>query len=272
MVSHVDEDGLLSLHKLGDWTASTLVDQRVAIRSRTGTVAGVVGRRSDAGDPSWTDLYVDIGARGHDEALSCVGLGDPVVVVGDPVELAGDRIASRSCDNRVSLWAGLEALRALSADPPDWDVALVASVQEERSYAGARTSTARLAPDAALVLDVTWATDTPAANAHQHGSHPLGSGPAVMRAPSVHPQLFTHLVHAAELLGDPYTIEVAETSLTDADAVFPVGAGVATCVASIPMRRYHSPAETVQLSDVAACSRLTEAFARGLEPELDLTR
>jgi putative aminopeptidase FrvX len=47
---------------------------------------------------------------------------------------------------------------------------------------------------------------------------------------------------------------------------------VPTCIASIPMRRYHSPAETVQLSDADACRRLVEAFARGLEPGLDLSR
>ena len=30
MVSHVDDDGLLALHRLGSWNAATLVDQRVA--------------------------------------------------------------------------------------------------------------------------------------------------------------------------------------------------------------------------------------------------
>jgi endoglucanase len=201
-----------------------------------------------------------------------VGLGDPVVIACDPVELGGGRFASRACDNRVSLWTGLEALRGLADDPPDWDVALVASVQEERSYAGAQTSATRLVPDAAIVLDVTWATDMPSASSREHGSHPLGSGAAILRGPSVHPVLFERLVSVAEKLGDPYSVEVAETSLTDADAVFSAAVGIATCIASIPMRRYHSPAETVQLSDVLACRRLVEAFARGLEPGLDLTR
>jgi putative aminopeptidase FrvX len=145
-------------------------------------------------------------------------------------------------------------------------------VQEERSYGGARTTAFRLAPDTALVLDVTWATDTPGANPHEHGDHPLGSGAAILRGPSVHPALADRLAEHARQLGDPHTIEVAGASLTDADLVYLTGAGVPTCIASIPMRRYHSPAETVQLSDVEACARLVEAFARGLEPGLDLTR
>jgi endoglucanase len=272
MVSHVDGEGFLSLHALGHWRAATLLDQRVEVLGRDGAVPGVVARRGPGRRTSWADLYVDIGASSDDEALARVGLGDPVVVVGPPIALAGGRIASKSCDNRVSLYAAIEALRSLAADPPPWDVALVASVQEERSYGGAATTAFRLGPDAALVFDVTWATDAPGASPHEYGHHPLGSGASILRGPAVHPALFDRLLVAAEAGGIPYTVEVAAASLTDADAVYPAGAGVPTAVAMIPMRRYHSPAETVQLSDVEAVSRLAAGFARSLEPGLDLAR
>ena len=272
MVSHVDGEGFLSLHALGDGRASTLLDQRVEVLGRGGAVPGVVARRGSGRRTSWADLYVDIGARSDEEALALVALGDPVVVVGPPIELAGGRIASKSCDNRVSLYAAIVAMRALAADPPPWDVALVASVQEERSYAGAATTAFRLAPDAALVLDVTWATDAPGASPHEYGHHPLGSGAVILRGPAVHPALFDRLLATAERVGVPHTIEVAGNSLTDAEAVYPAGAGIPTAVAMVPMRRYHSPAETVQLSDVEALSRLAEGFARSFEPGLDLAR
>jgi len=272
MVSHVDEDGFLSLHALGEGEAATLVDQRVEVIARDGAVPGVVGKRTTKRKTAWADLYVDVGATGRDDAVRLVELGDPVVVVGPPVELAGGRFASRACDNRVSVYVALAALRALAADPPPWDVAVVASVQEEGSYAGAATSAFRLAPDAALVIDVTWATDTPGASPHEHGHHPLGSGAAILRGPAVHPALFDLAVTQAKAGGIPHTVEVAQVSLTDADSVYTAGAGVPTAVVSTPMRRYHSPAETVQLSDIDASIRLVEAFARGLEPGLDLRR
>jgi len=272
MVSHVDDDGFLSLHKLGTFEAATLVDRHVEVVSGGNMVPGVVHRRSSKGKPAWNDLYLDIGADDRASALALVALGDPVVQVGPPVELAGGRIAAKACDNRAGVYAALEALRALAAEPPAWDVALVASVQEEGSYAGARTTAFRLAPDAALVVDVTWATDTPGANPHEHGHHRLGGGPSILRGPAIHPALAERLVAAAVATGLPYTTEVAEISFTDADAVYSTGAGVPSCVASLPMRRYHSPAETVQLSDVAACTRLAQAFALGLEPALDLRR
>ena len=272
MVSHVDDDGLLSLHGLGSWAAATLVHQRVEVRTRTGRVPGVVGNRTTKGKSAWSDLYVDVGVSSREEALAVLALGDPVVVVGPPVELAGGRIASKSCDNRVGVYVGLEALRALAADPPPWDVALVATVQEEGTYAGAQTTAFRLAPDAAVVLDVTWATDTPDAGPREHGDHALGGGPAILRGPVVHPRLFDVLVATGQSLEIPHTIEVAGKSLTDADAAQIAGGGVATCVASIPMRRYHAPSETVQLSDVEHTRALVEAFARALEPGLDLSR
>ena len=272
MVSHIDDDGFLSLHGLGTLEADTLVDQRIEVMTHDGVVPGVVGKRGPKRRPAWADLYVDIGAGGRDDALRLIALGDPVVFVGPPVELAGGRFASKACDNRVSVYVALEALRALAADPPPCDIAVVASVQEEGSYAGAATSAFRLAPDAALVLDVTWATDTPGASPHEHGHHPLGSGAAILRGPEVHPALFEHAVAQAVAGGIPYTVEVAQMSLTDAASVYVAGAGIPTAVVSTPLRRYHSPAETVQLSDIDASIRLVEAFARSLEPGLDLRR
>ncbi len=272
MVSHIDDDGFLSLHALGTGEAATLVDQRVDVIGRHGAVTGVVGKRGPKRKVAWADLYVDIGAEGRNDALRLIALGDPVVVVGPPVELAGGRFASKACDNRVSLYVALQVLRALSADPPAWDVAVVASVQEEGSYAGAATSAFRLAPDAALVLDVTWATDTPGASPHEHGHHPLGSGAAILRGPAVHAALFERAMEQAAAGGIAHTVEVAQTSLTDADSVYVAGAGIPTAVVSTPMRRYHSPAETVQLSDIDASIRLAEAFVRSLEPGLDLRR
>jgi putative aminopeptidase FrvX len=272
MISHVDEAGYLALHAVGGWSPETLVGQRVHVRTRAGTLPGVVGRRTEKGKVGWGDLYVDVGAAGRDEARDLVAAGDPLVVSGAPLELAGGRIASKSCDNRAGLYAGLEALRALAAELPAWDVALVATVQEEGSGAGGQTTATRLAPDAVLVLDVTWATDTPGADPRTHGEHALGSGPAILRGPAVHPALHELLANLAHALGMPWTVEVAASTLTDADAAYLTGGGVPTCVVSIPMRRYHSPCETVQLSDVEETRRLLETFARGLAPELDLAR
>jgi endoglucanase len=272
-VSHVEDDGALAVLRLASWRAEQAAGQRVEILAAGGAVPGVVARRTRDGDLEWRDLYVDIGAGSREEALALVSPGDPGVLAGPPLELPGGRVMSKALDNRASVFAALEALRRLAADPPACDVVLVATVQEEGSGLGAETSAFRLAPDVALVVDVTWATDVPAADVRLHGDHRLGSGAAVMRgSPSVHPAVAERLLAAAREEGIPHTVEVAKETHTDADSVHRTGAGVPTGVVSIPLRYMHSPNEVAQLADVDACSLLLEAFARRLEPGLDLVR
>ena len=271
-VSHVHEDGLLAVLRLASWDAIAATGQRVEILAGADRVPGVVARRSTEGDLEWTGLYVDIGAADADEALRLVSPGDPAVLVGVPMELAGGRVVSKSLDNRASVYAALVALEGLAAEPPRCDVALVASVQEEGSGLGAATSAFRLAPDLALAVDVTYATDIPAGDVRKYGAHALGSGPTIMRGPTVHPLVARILLDAARDESIAHTIEVAKTTYTDADDVHRAGGGIPTGVVSIPLRYMHTANEVVQLSDIEGCARLLEAFARRVEPGLDLAR
>ena len=73
--------------------------------------------------------------------------GDPVVLDGPPEELPNGRVLSGALDDRVGIYACLEVLRRVAADPPEWDVALVVSVQEESGTTAARADGAqRLRP------------------------------------------------------------------------------------------------------------------------------
>jgi putative aminopeptidase FrvX len=275
LVSHVGEDGLLLVGRLGGWNPAWAVGQRVTVIARDGLVRGVVGRSTAAAEkPGWGELYVDIGAADGDGARARVRGGDPIVLDAEPIELVNGRVAAGALDNRAGVWVCLEALRRLGAEPPPASaVALVAGTQEEIfSHAGALAGIRRLQPDLAVVVDVTYATDVPEGDAGDSGDHRLGGGPAIFRGPVVHPALFEALVDAAEAEGLSYTIESGERSMTDADAVFLEGEGVPTAVVSIPLRRAHSAVETVQLSDLEDAATLLSAFVRRLEPGLDLAR
>ena len=282
IVTHVDADGFVFFRGVGGWSAEVLRGQRLEVLTREGAIPGVVERArrkvKKGGEQPPTELdelHLDIGAKNGDEAKRLVRPGDVAVIAGEPLELPNGRVASRSLDNRLGAYIALEAARRVadSGEAPG-DVAAVAAVQEEvGDFGGARTSIFSLEPAIAIAVDVTSATDVPGGDPKVEGEHGLGSGPALGRGSTISPRIFDLLAEAAEAEGIEHTIEVsAGTTSTDMDAMYLSRAGVATGLVSIPTRYLHTPTEIVDLADVDACVRVLAAFARRLEPGLELSR
>lgn len=270
VVRDADGDGLLTVARLANWGAAAALGQRVRISGRGGEVRGVVVAPAD-GEPSWEALRVDVGAAGRDEALSLVRPGDAMILAGAPEPLPNGRVLSAALDDRVGVFAGLEALRHLATDRPGWDVSLVVSGQEETgTHGGARVVAERLRPDVALVVEVTYAGDAP--GVAPWGDVRLGGGPTVFRGPVVSPLVGDGLLAAAEAAGIAVAIESGQATWSDADDIFTSGGGVACGIVCIPLRYMHTAGEIVQLSDVEAAVRLLEAYARSLAPDASFTR
>jgi putative aminopeptidase FrvX len=276
IVTHVDDKGFLWFTGVGGWDPQVLIGQRVALATREGPVAGVIGRKpihllreeDRKKVPELRDLHIDVGARDGDEARARVRVGDVAVIAGEPEELLGERVAARSLDNRLGCYVALEAARLVAeAGGAAGDVVAVAAAQEEVTLGGARTTAYRVRPDVALVVDVTHATDVPGVEEREHGAHALGSGPVIGRGSTLHPRVFELLHDAAEAEGIPFTVEAsARNTGTDADAIALSRAGVPCGLIGLPLRYMHSPVETVQISDVENAARLVAAFCRRLEP------
>ncbi len=281
MVTHVDDDGYLYFEGIGGWDPQVLVAQRVVILTRNGPVHGVIGKkpihliRGDAREKASkiTDLWIDIGAGKKDRvAERGVRVGDPGVIDQKLLELGDDLIVSRSIDNRIGAFVVLEALRLLAANRPAAQVAAVATAQEEIGYSGggARTSAYTLDPQVALVVDVTFATDSPDMEKKELGEHRVGGGPVLTRGSAAHAVVFERLVAAAEREGIPYTISASPRfTSTDADAIYLSRSGVPTGIVSVPNRYMHSPNELVSRKDLDAAARLIAAFCRDLADDVD---
>jgi endoglucanase len=275
IVTHVSDDGFLHFIGVGGWDAQILVGQRVELATRGGPVPGVIGKKpihllkedDRKKVAEIKDLHIDVGAKDGDEARELVRIGDVAVIAGEPVELPNGRLASRSLDNRLGAYVALEAARLVAqGGGAPGEVVAVASVQEEITFAGARTTAYALEPDVAVVVDVTHATDAPGIEVKEIGKHELGSGPVIERGSIISPTVFELLHETAEAEGIPFTIAASARSTgTDADAVHISRAGIPTGVVSIPLRYMHSPVELVQLDDVDATARLIAAFAGRLE-------
>jgi len=278
MVIHIDDSGYLWFDTIGGWDEQVLVGQRVVLLARGGPVRGVIGKKAihlmekeDREKPSKVkDLWIDIGAASKAEASERVRVGDAGVLDSGVLEFPNGRVVSRSIDNRIGAFVVLEALRLLAKDRPAVTVTAVATTQEEIGYTGggARTSATGLAPTAAIVVDVTHATDTPGVDKNRHGEVKLGGGPVLSRGSSLNPRVVDLLAEVAEAEKIPYCWHAApKFTATDADAIFSSLRGVATGLVSVPNRYMHSPNEMVVLEDLDRAARLLAAFARRVTTE-----
>jgi putative aminopeptidase FrvX len=282
IVTHIDDKGNLSFIGVGGWDPVILVGQRVEITTKDGVIPGVVGKkpihllkedeRKRAAEIK--DMHIDIGAKDGDEAKAMVRIGDVAVISGDPVDLPNDRFVARAMDNRLGCFVAYEAARLVAeAGGAAGDVIAVAAVQEEITFAGARTFAHRVQPDVAIAVDVTHATDAPGIDEKENGSHPLGSGPVIERGSTMHPRVFDLLAETAEAEAIPHTFSAsARFTGTDADAIHLSRAGIPTGLVSLPLRYMHSPVELVQLGDVLEAAKLLAAFAQRLTAETSFER
>ena len=279
MITHVDDEGFLYFDGIGGWDPQVLVAQRIRILAKDGHIIGVVGKKpihlmkADEREKvsKITDLWIDIGAANRAEVADRgVRVGDPCVLDTTVMELGPRLLASRSIDNRIGAFVVLEAIRRLAKDKktPKASVTAVATAQEEIGYhgGGAQTSAYTVEPDVALVVDVTFATDSPGSEKKELGDHRLGGGPVLARGSSSHALVFERLVEIAEKEKIPHTISAnPKYSSTDADAIYLVRHGIPTGLISVPNRYMHSPNEIVDPNDLENAARLIAAFCRSLE-------
>ena len=281
-ITHIEDSGALRFGQVGGWDPVVLVGQRVAIQTREGAVTGVIARKpihllkddDRRKAPEHKDLHIDIGVKDAEEAGSVVRIGDVAVIDAAPVLLRHDRVISRSLDNRVGCYVAAEAARLVAErGGAPGDVLAMAVVQEETTFAGARTSAFHHEPQLAIAVDLTFATDQPGVELGQITKHEMGSGPVIARGTTLHPAIFEGLYAAAQDEGIPFTIEsLGRATGTDADAIHLSRAGVPTGLVSVPSRYMHSPVEMVALEDIDAAARLIAAFAVRLEPGMSFER
>lgn len=282
IVNWIDDKGYVYIGPIGGWDPQVLVGQRLRFAGRGGDVMGVVGKKPihlmkpDEREKAvkFTELWVDIGAATKAEAEALLSVGDAGVIDARLVELPNGRIVSRSIDDRIGAFVVLEALRRYAEQPGEARVVAVATTQEEIAYqgGGARVSASRVAPQMAIVVDVTFATDHPGVEKKELGEANLGGGPVITRGSVTSPVVVRLLRDTAERCGIPYSLHAAgrDTS-TDADAIHVSREGVATALLSVPNRYMHSPNEMVSLEDLDRTATLIAETCRTVGPATDFT-
>jgi putative aminopeptidase FrvX len=275
VVQHIDDSGFVAINRLGGSDPTIARAKRVSIHTRQGVVSGVVGNtaihlqdRDSNKQPSWKDLFVDIGVSSREEALTLVQIGDPITYAGDFEYLSDELVTGRAIDNRIGGFIIAQAFERLRKARAKLKVNVIAlnSVQEEVGGFGARMMSYRLRPDAAIVTDVTHATDTPGINHREHGLVKLGKGAVIQHGGAAHPAIVRMLedVAGARSIAVQHEATSVRTG-TDTDSIFHSRSGIPSALISTPLRYMHSPAELVSLEDVECVAGLMTEFVLALK-------
>jgi endoglucanase len=176
--------------------------------------------------------------------------------------LAGTRVTGRSFDDRVGSAAQVLAVRRLRPERLRHTVIFIWSVREEIGLEGARAAAAALGlrPARVHAIDTFVSADSPL-ELSNFGLAPLGRG-AVARALDnssvTPPALVDSLVALARARRIP--LQVGTTNGGNDGSVF-AAYGVPDAPIGWPLRYAHSPAETIDLRDVASLADMIQAVA-----------
>lgn len=270
MVTHIDDSGYIYFSAIGGIDPAVLPGTRVHVLTRDKTIEGIIGHKpvhlvppDERGKKvELKKLWIDIGAENGKEAKAFVAVGDPIVYVPKVTKLGAHRISSSGCDDRVGVFVVMEALRIVAEkvkNKRNFPVALyaVSTVQEEIGLRGARTSCYDIDPQVGIAVDVTHASDNPAAEAKEIGTVKLGEGPTIARGPNINQVLEGLLIAACSKHKLSYQpLSSPSATGTDANAIQVSRAGVASALIGLPNRYMHSQVEVVDLRDLETAAKI----------------
>ncbi len=275
-VNYISDDGFVYFRKLGGVDPAILRGMRVNIHTKNGPVRGVIGnvaphltkQEGERKVPKIEDLFIDIGASNKKEAQEIVQIGEAITLHHYFEKFRGDLAIARAFDNRIGTFSVAETLRLLkeSKQKINAEIIAVSNIMEEVGLLGARQIAYSVNPDAALVVDVTHATDYPGINKQAHGDVKMGKGPTLTHGGCNHPEIVKRLEEVAARKKIPLQHEtMSATSGTDTDVIFWTRGGIPSALISLPNRYMHSPVEMVNLKDLEQIPELMTAFVLSLK-------
>ena len=260
LVTFIEESGMIRIAPVGgiSWTACAYG----AVVSEKG-VSGVLVPEAQAksSDFAADKFVIDIGAKNKKEAERRVSIGDFFVLKPSLTRLCGKRVAGRPLDDRIGCAILLKIAEHFAAVAPKHDLYYVFSVQEEVGCRGAKPASFAIAPDYALIFDVTGTGDAT-------GAKPmacrLSDGAAIkIKDSSVicHTEVVDLLTDLAKQKKIAHQHEILPYGGTDTSSVQMSGMGCRAGAISIPTRYIHSGVEMLDLADAEACVALACAFS-----------
>lgn len=264
IITHVEDSGLLKFAAVGGIDSRVVVGKAVEVgRERVYGVIGVKAthqaeEKEKENPPKLEELYIDIGAENRAQAEAVAMPGDRAVFFGPFRRLGGDKIMGRAFDDR----AGCAMLIALAGQELPFDCHFAFTVQEETGCTGAVTAAYTVAPDIAVAVETTTASDIAGVSADKVVCK-LGAGPVVSfmdRGAIYDRELFRLAMETAKAQGIPVQTKEGVFGGNESRSLQTAGAGARILAVSLPCRYLHSPSTVLAAGDIGHTVDLLGAF------------
>ncbi|MDR3049243.1 MAG: M42 family metallopeptidase [Elusimicrobiota bacterium] len=262
-VKYVNDKGYIYFIKIGGINDSILQGKIVQIINKNGEkITGIIGAKpphlmseDERKVPvKYTNMFIDIGLSSKKEVLDKIDIGDQIIFEPNAGILNGDFYYGKAADNRISCYAMIKIMEKLPKNL-DVDVYAVATAQEEVGLKGGKTSSFRINPDFALIIDTTVAGDMPGID-EKTSSLKLGKGAAITmieasgRGSMVPQKIRKFLIKTAQENKIAHQIDIIDAGMTDGAIIYTNREGILIGILSIPTRYIHAPTSVFNIKDV----------------------
>jgi endoglucanase len=283
VVKHVNEKGYIYFIKIGGINDSILPGKLVEIINKKGQhIKGIIGTKpphlmtdEEAKKPIiYTNMFIDIGLSSKEEVLKILDIGDQIIFEPNAGVLYGDFFYGKAADNRISCYAMVKVMEKLSKiEDLDAQVYACATAQEEVGLKGGKTSSFKVNPDFALIIDTAIAGDMPAIE-EKVSALKLGKGVAITmieasgRGTIVPQKVRKIMLDAAKKNDISHQIDIIDGGMTDAAIIYTNREGILTGILSIPTRYIHAPSSVFNIKDIESAVTLAAATIESAVKEL----
>ena len=264
IVTDITDDGLIKFDEVGGIDRRVLPGRNVVINRKVNGVIGVkpvhlCDKDEQTRIPSYSDMYIDIGAESREEAEKYVSVGDSVAFKSVYRE-NDDGIFSKALDDRVGCRIMIDMIKS----ELEYDTFFAFVVQEEVGLHGAKAAAFTVAPDYSIVLESTTAADVPdVARTKQVCNVGEGAVIGYMDRRTIYDRgLIEKCLELSEKHGIPMQFKRAVAGGNDAGAIHDSRGGVRTIAVSLPCRYLHAQLSYISKKDYNSVSRLAIELAR----------
>ncbi len=257
MITGIEKNGLLKFKTIGLRNQAILA-KKVIIGEKK--IPGVIGHKAihltNQAErnrvPELKEIFIDIGANSYEEVEKLIQVGD-LATFDTKFKKEGDTIFGKALDNRIGCYILMELI--IKNNIPGY---YAFTVQEELGLRGARIVAFRIAPDVAIAVDTTAASEFP--DEKNQPTYPaIGKGPTLTIADAsiiCNRKLLNLFENTARKYHLPYQYKPPMIGGTDAGAIHITKEGIPSAVIATPARYIHSPGAIASLKDIKNSIRL----------------